>query len=53
MSNTRYYVFSKRVGPQKVLKNAATREDARDYKRSQSNPANYGIVDRFTGQTIR
>lgn len=53
MSTSRYYIFSKNSKTQKPLKNAATREDARDYKRSQSNPTAYGIMDRWTGETIR
>lgn len=53
MSNSRYYVYSKNSATQKPLKNAATREDARDYKRSQNNPSNYGIFDRVNGESIR
>ena len=57
MSNTRYYVYSKRTldrtGEAKVLKNAVTREAAREYKRTKSDPTAYGIMDRWTGETIR
>lgn len=53
MSNTRYYVYSKNSATQKPLKNAQTREAARDYKRSQNNPSNYGIFDREAGESIR
>jgi hypothetical protein len=52
MSNTRYYVYSKNSATQKALKNAETREEARNWKRSQANPANFGIADRHTGQSI-
>lgn len=56
-SNTRYFVFSKRsyerTGIAKPMKNVATREEARDYKRSQSNPVAYGIMDRWAGETVR
>lgn len=57
MSNARYFIFSKnsfsRTGVAKAIKNAVTREEARDYKRSQNNPTAYGIMDRWTGETIR
>jgi hypothetical protein len=52
MSNTRYYVYSKNSKTQKPLKNAATREAAREYKRAQNTPSNYGIYDRVTGEHI-
>lgn len=56
-SNARYFIFSKnsfnRTGVAKALKNAETREDARNYKRNQSNPTAYGIMDRFTGEAVR
>ncbi|QDJ96312.1 hypothetical protein Xoosp13_125 [Xanthomonas phage Xoo-sp13] len=55
--STRYFVFSKksfnRTGTAKALKNAATREDARDFKRNQNSPTAYGIMDRSTGEVIR
>lgn len=53
MSNSRYYVYSKNSKTQKPLKNAQTREDARDFKRSQNNPSNYGIFDRWAGESVR
>lgn len=57
MSNARYFIFSKnsfaRTGVAKAIKNAATREAAREYKRDQSNPSAYGIMDRWTGESIR
>ena len=57
MSNTRYYVYSKRTldrtGDAKVLKNAATREAAREYKRTKSDPTAYGIMDRWYGESVR
>lgn len=56
-SNSRYFIFSKnsyeRTGVAKALKNAATREDARDYKRSQQRPSAFGIWDRFAGEAVR
>lgn len=52
-TQTRYYVFSKTSASQKPLKNVSTREAARDFKRSQNNPQRYGIMDRWTGETIR
>ena len=52
MSNSRYYVYSKNSATQKPLKNAETREGAREWKRSQNTPSNFGIVDRITGQNI-
>lgn len=51
--STRYFVFSKQSATQKAVKNAATREEARNYKRRQSNPSIYGIFDRVTGQVVR
>lgn len=53
MSNSRYYVYSKNSKTQKPLKNAQTREAAREYKRDQNNPSNYGIFDRWAGESIR
>jgi len=56
-TSTRYYVYSKRsearTGQAKPLKNAATREAAREYKRNQANPTAYGIMDRWYGESIR
>lgn len=55
--STRYFIFSKnsfnRTGIAKPLKNAETREAARAYKRNQSNPTAYGIMDRSTGDIVR
>ena len=53
MSTTRYYVYSKNSNTQKPLKNAETREAARNWKRAQNNPSNYGIYDRYEGNSIR
>ena len=50
-SNTRYAVISARS--QKVVKNAATREVAREWKRSQNTPSNFQIYDRDTASIIR
>lgn len=56
-TSTRYYIYSKRSaernGVAKPIKNVATREAAREYKRSQSNPTAYGIMDRWYGESIR
>lgn len=49
--NTRYAVISARS--QKVVKNAATREAAREWKRSQNTPSNYQIFDRDTSSIVR
>lgn len=35
-----------------VRKTAATRESAREWKRSQTNPSNFRIFDRQTNSTI-
>lgn len=55
--STRYFVFSKNSysasGVAKSMKNAATREDAREYKRMSSNPEKLGIWDRQSNQAIR
>lgn len=53
--STRYFVYSKnafqRTGQFKSLKNAATREEARQYRRERSvNAGTYGIYDRATGR---
>lgn len=56
-TQTRYFVFSKksfaRTGVAKALKNASTREAAREFKRNQNQPTAYGIMDRHTGWSIR
>lgn len=52
MSNskqTRYAVVSRNTS--KVLKNAGTREDAREWKRS-SGKSGLGILDRQSGQIV-
>ncbi len=51
--STRYYIYSKNSSTQKAIKNAATREEAREYKRNLSNPSNFGIFDRQTGVSVR
>lgn len=53
--STRYFVFSKnafnRTGELKSLKNASTREEAREYRRERTVTAGtYGIFDRVTGR---
>jgi hypothetical protein len=53
MSQTRYYVYSKTSASQKPLKNVATREAGREFKREQNNPTRYGIMDRWTGESVR
>lgn len=50
-TQARYYVYSKTSSTKKPLRNAETREEARDYKRSQANPSRYGIFDRFWNRT--
>lgn len=35
-----------------VRKTAATREQAREWKRSQANPSNYRILDRQYGEIV-
>lgn len=56
-TQTRYYLYSKsaleRSGVAKPLKNEATREAAREYKRSAANPSNLGIMDRWSGESVR
>lgn len=56
-NETRYFVFSKiaavRTGTLKSLKNADTRQEARDFKSEKANPAIYGIFDRQNHSIIR
>lgn len=56
-NETRYFVFSKiaavRTGSLKSLKNAETRQEARDFKSEKANPAIYGIFDRHSYTIIR
>ncbi len=46
----RYFVFSKlaavRTGKLQSLKNATTRQEARDFKNWKDNPSIFGIYDR-------
>jgi len=58
MKNTnRYMVFSKlaavRTGSLKSLKNAATRQEARDFKSMQVDPSKFAIFDRDAHAIIR
>lgn len=54
---TRYVVFSKALykgyGEPRSLKNAATREAARQFKRNQKAPTAFGIYDRTYGEVVR
>jgi hypothetical protein len=52
-TNLRYYVFSKKATVARPLKNVATREEARDFKRKQKNPTIFGIYDRHSLSVIR
>lgn len=53
----RYLVFSKlaavRSGTLKSVKNAATRQEARDFKSMQVDPSKFGIFDRESYSIIR
>lgn len=51
--STRYYVYSKASKTQKPIKNVATREAGREFKRLQNNPTRYGIFDRWYGESVR
>lgn len=54
-NQTRYYLFSKnayaKTGQAKSLKNASTREEAREAQRSDSR--SLGIFDRINNRVIR
>lgn len=52
-TNLRYYVFSKNATVARPLKNTATREEARKFKRKQKNPTIFGIFDRETLSVVR
>lgn len=53
-NETRYFLFNRntlaKTNSYKVVKNAATREEARDARRSS--PQNLGIYDRHLGTAI-
>lgn len=49
-SESRYAVISAKTS--KVVKNAATRESAREWKRSQNTPSNYRIFDRDSNSVV-
>jgi len=53
----RYFVFSKlaavRTGSLKSVKNAETRQQARDFKSGQVDPSKFGIFDRESYSIIR
>lgn len=51
-TSTRYYVYSKNSTTQKPLKNASTRQAAREWKNSQATPSNFGIFDRDTNSAV-
>lgn len=53
MSQSRYYVYSKFSVTRKAMKNFATREAARTFKRGQNDPSRYGIYDRHSMDVIR
>ena len=59
MKNTtkRYVVFSKstqkKTGTFKSIKKFATREAARDYKRTENRLREWGILDVVSGNTVR
>ena len=50
-TQTRYAVVT--VSTERVVKNAATREVAREWKRNQSSPSKFRIFDRQTNSFIR
>lgn len=51
-SNQNRYAVVSAANPSSVRKSAATREQAREWKRSQSTPSSYRILDRQTGDIV-
>lgn len=50
-TQTRYAVVT--ASTERVVKNASTRELAREWKRNQSNPSKFRIFDRQLGDFVR